>query len=196
MPPRKKEHATRKTLTGERVCLRPFCRSDLCYVQKWSEDPEMRKLTGEVAPMTRAEAEGWYRRMRSEKDRIWFAIVLKEGNRVIGEAGLLRMFKPWLCTDMSVIIGEKDVWGRGLGTEAGRLLLDLVFGDLAFHRVSMGVVGFNERAMRFWKGLGFKEEGIQRDGYYCDGRYSEFVMMSILEDEYRSLHGKERSGTV
>jgi len=196
MPPQKKEYATRKTLAGERVCLRPFCRSDLCYVQKSSEDPEMRKLTGEVAPMTRAEAEGWYRRMRSEKDRIWFAIVLKEGNRVIGEAGLLRMFKPWLCTDMSVIIGEKDVWGRGLGTEAGRLLLDLVFGDLAFHRVSMGVVGFNERAMRFWKGLGFKEEGIQRDGYYCDGRYSEFVMMSILEDEYWSLHGKERSGTV
>jgi RimJ/RimL family protein N-acetyltransferase len=196
MPPRKKKSMTQRTLTGDRIYLRPFSKGDLRHVQKWSEDPEMRKLTGEVAPMTRAEAEKWYRRARADKDRIWFAIVLKEGDRVIGETGLLRMFKAWRCTDMTVIIGEKEMWGRGYGTEAGRLLLDHAFGELAFHRVSMGAVGFNERATRFWKGLGFREEGIQRDGYYCDGKFSEFVMMSILEDEYRSLRGKERSGTT
>ena len=189
MPAPKKRTSTRKTLKGERVYLRPFCKDDLAYVQKWSEDPEMRRLTGEVAPMTRAEAEKWYRRARADKDRVWFAIVLKDGDRVIGEAGLLRMFRPWRCTDMTVIIGEKGVWGRGLGTEAGRLLLDHAFGELSFHRISVGVVGFNERAVRFWKGLGFREEGIQRDGYHCDGEFSEFVMMSILEDEYRNSRG-------
>ena len=192
MPPRKRAERTRKTLTGERICLRPFCRDDLSHVLRWYKDPEMRRLIGEAEPMTRAKAEKWYRGIRVDKDRIWFAIVLKEGNRVVGEAGLLHMFRPWRCTDMTVIIGDKDAWGRGYGTEAGHLLLDHAFKQLAFHRISIGVVSFNERALRFWEGLGFSREGAQRDGYNCDGEFSDFVMMSILEDEYKGLRAPPR----
>ncbi len=181
----------RESLVGERVYLRPFDRTDLPFVVKWSKDPEIRKLTGEVAPMSKAESEEFYEKVCTDKDRIWFAIVLKEGDRVIGESGLLRIFKPWRCTDMTIIIGEKDVWGQGYGTEAGRLVLDHAFNKLKLHRVSIGVVAFNERALRFWKRLGFKKEGVQRDGYYCDDVHSDFVMMSILEDEYQRGNPKE-----
>lgn len=173
-------------LIGERVYLRPFGKSDVSHIQEWSEDPEIRRLTGEVAPMTRAEAGRFFRGLRADKNRAWYVIVLKEGDRVIGEAGLLRMFRPWLCTDMSVIIGERDAWGKGYGTEAGRLLLDHAFNHLGFHRISIGVAALNRRALRYWKGLGFKKEGVQRDGYYCDGKYSDFVMMSLLEVEYQN----------
>lgn len=175
-------------LVGKRVYLRPFEEDDLIHFRKWSNDPEIRKLTGEVAPMNRAEAETWYKELRADRERVWFVVILKKGKRVIGEAGLLRMFKPWRCTDMSMIIGEKDAWGKGYGTEAGRILLDYAFEELGFHRVSVGVVGFNERAMRYWAGLGFKKEGVWRESYYCDDKYSDFVMMSILEDEFRNLH--------
>ena len=196
MPPSKKGRTAKESLIGERVYLRPFSKTDLSYVQKWYKDPEIRKMTGEVASISRAEAEKFYRRLRTDKDRIWYAIVLKEGNRVIGESGLLRMFKPWRCTDMTIIIGEKDAWGKGYGTEAGRLILDHAFKRLGFHRVSNGVVALNERALRFWEGLGFRKEGVQRDGYHCNGEYSDFVMMCILEDEYKKLHTREHSGTI
>ncbi len=186
MASRRKKADGRIILVGERVYLRPFRRDDLSHVLKWSRDPELSKMVGEVSPMSRAEVERWYRRARDDKDRTWFAIVLKEGDRVIGESGLLRMFKPWRCTDMTVVIGEKDAWGQGYGTETGRLILDYAFKRLKFHRVSIGVVGFNERAVRYWRSLGFKKEGAQRDGYYCDGRFSDFIMMSILEDEVRN----------
>jgi RimJ/RimL family protein N-acetyltransferase len=48
---------------------------------------------------------------------------------------------------------------------------------LGFHRVSVGVVGFNKNALRFWKSLGFKKD-------FCDNEYSDFIMMSILENEF------------
>jgi len=184
-----KSVSTQRSLIGRRLYLRPFSRGDLPYVQKWSNDSEIRRLTGEVSPMSPAEAEKFYRELVADKDRLWFVIVLKRRKRVIGEAGLLRMFRPWRCTDMTIIIGEKDAWGKGYGSEAGRLLLDHAFDRLGFHRVSVGVVGLNERALRYWESLGFKREGVQRDGYYCDNRYSDFVMMSILEDEYRASRG-------
>lgn len=180
----RKSMSRHETLNGRRVCLRPFCRDDLPYIQKWSNDAELRRLIGEVAPMSRAETEKWYKELLADKDRIWFTIVLKRGGRVIGEAGLLRIFRPWRNTDMTIIIGERDTWGKGYGSEVGHLLLDYAFGRLGFHRISIGVVGFNERALRFWESLGFKKEGVERDEYYYDNEYSDGIMMSILEDEY------------
>ena len=174
-----------ETLMGRRVFLRPFGKDDAKYLQKWSNDAELRKLIGEVEPMSEAETERFYEELRKDKDRIWFVVVLKENGRVIGETGLLRMFRPWRTTDMTIIIGEREEWGKGYGTEAGHLLLDYAINRLGFHRVSIGVVGFNKRALNFWKRLGFKKEGIERDGYYCDDEYSDFVMMSILEDEFK-----------
>jgi len=177
--------AERKSLIGERVFLRPFSKRDLPHIQRWSNDAELRKLTGEVAPISQAEAEKFYRELRSDENRAWFTIVLKKGTRVIGEAGLLHMFRPWRNTDMTIIIGEKDTRGKGYGQEAGRLLLSYAFQHLGFHRVSVGVVGFNKNAIRFWKSLGFKKEGVERDEYFCDNKYSDFIMMSILENEFR-----------
>ena len=183
--PIRKNMSKQEILTGRKVYLRPFGRGDLPYIQKWSSDAELRRLIGEVAPMSRAESEKWYKELLRDKDRIWFVIVLKEGDLVIGEAGLLRMFRPWRNTDMTIIIGEKDAWGKGYGTEAGHLLLDYAFNRLGFHRISIGVVGFNKRALRFWESLGFKKEGVERDEYFYDNKYSDGIMMSILEDEFR-----------
>jgi len=33
--------------------------------------------------------------------------------------------------------------------------------------------------------LGFRKEGVKREEYYCDSKYSDFIMMSILENEYK-----------
>ena len=142
--------------------------------------------------MSKAEAEAFYERVRNDEHRVWFIVALQENDRPIGEAGLLRMFPAWRTTDLTIILGEKDAWGQGYGTDAIHLLLDYAFGYLSFHRVAIGVVGFNERALRFYEKVGFKREGIQRDGYYYDHQYADFVMMSILEDEYRSRNQRDR----
>ncbi|WP_225969063.1 GNAT family N-acetyltransferase [Treponema pedis] len=64
-------------------------------------------------------------------------------------------------------------------------MLDYGFNSLNFHRIAIGVVGLNERGLRFWKGIGFKEEGKQKDGFFNNGEYSDFIMMYLLEEEYR-----------
>ena len=175
-------------LTGERIILRPVEKSDAALLQKWMNDPQIRGLTGETSPSTFGDVEAYLERLRTNPDRAWFIIEVKESGRAIGETGLLRMFHPWRTSDLSIIIGEKDAWGQGYGTEVINLLLDYAFGYLNFHRISVGVVGFNHAALRFYEKIGFKQEGIQRDGYFYNHQYSDFVMMSILEDEFRALH--------
>lgn len=180
-------------LIGKRVCLRPLVREDLAQIQKWSNDPDLRRLTGEVKPMTEKGIEEFYQKVQDQETRVWFMITLKDTGISIGEAGLLRMFPAWRTTDLTIIIGEREETGKGYGTEAINLLLDYAFGFLNFHRVAVGVVGFNEDALRFYERVGFKREGIQREGYYYEHEYHDFVMMSLLEEEYRAVRRQGHS---
>lgn len=172
-------------LTGRYIYLRPLGKRDMEYIRKWWSDPEIMRLTGEVAPMSQTDAEKYLEKVKNDTDSVWFVIALKDTHQIIGEAGLLRMFNPWRTTDLSIIIGEKDAWGKRYGTDTIMLLLDYAFERLNFHRVSVGVVGFNNRALRFYEKVGFKREGVHRDGYYYNQQYHDFIMMSILEDEFR-----------
>jgi RimJ/RimL family protein N-acetyltransferase len=174
-------------LVGERLYLRPVERGDLAQIQAWSNDAELRALTGETEPMSEAGVEAYYQRMQTERDRLWLAVVLRGSDRLIGETGLLRMFHPWRTTDCSLVLGDRAAWGQGFGREALSLLLDHTFGNLNFHRVAVGVAAGNTRALRFWEKAGFRREGVQRDGYYLNHCYADFVMLSLLEDEYRAL---------
>jgi RimJ/RimL family protein N-acetyltransferase len=176
-------------LSGNDVYLRPINKEDISHLIRWSNDPQLMGLIGEFSPLCQDSAEKYFQIIKEDKNRVWFVIVLKEDGRVIGEAGLLRMFHPWRTTDLSIIIGEKDCWAKGYGSEAAILLMNYAFGYLNFHRISIGVVGFNVRALNFWEKVGFKREGIQRDSYYFNHTYHDFVMMSILEEEFRSMYG-------
>lgn len=177
-------------LVGGKVCLRPMEPSDLPHVRKWVNDPETRRLIGEIRPKSMADAADWLQEVYKDQNRAWFTVVLNEGDRVIGEAGLLRISHSWRTADASMIIGEKDAWNKGYGTEAMHLLLNYAFGTLNLHRVAIGVFDFNEAAVRFYEKCGFKREGAQRHGYYCDGRYYDVIMMSILEGEFRERETK------
>jgi diamine N-acetyltransferase len=171
-------------LSGEKVYLRSIEPDDLALLHNWANDPETRGLTGEIRPSTYAATLEFYQKVQVDENRVWLAVVSRDTNQVIGETGLLRMFPAWRTTDWSLIIGEKAVRGKGYGTEAAQLMLNYAFGHLNFHRVAIGVVGFNTKALRFYEQLGFQREGIQRDGYYYDHQYHDFVMMSMLAHEF------------
>jgi len=171
---------------GDNIYLRWMEKSDLPLVKRWSEDPDLRAAIGQVAALSEAECEEWFRRVETDENRAWYAVVTVDGDRVIGEAGLLRIFEPWRTTDMTVIIAERDVRGKGYGREVGRILLDFAFNYLNLHRVAVGVVGFHDGALAYWEGLGFRREGVLRDGYLLDGVFHDFVMLSILAPEWQA----------
>lgn len=180
-----------KFLEGKLVYLRPLLPEDLPQFLVWFNDAELRGLTGEVFPTDMKGMEEYLERVHNDHERVWFAIVTQEGDRLIGETGLLRMFPAWRNTDLSIILGDRSARGKGYGREAMELILDYAFGYLNFHRISIGVVGSNQTALDFYRRVGFKQEGIQREGYFFNHHYQDFVMMSLLEDEYRETRGKE-----
>lgn len=181
----RKESKMNKFLEGNRIYLRPVEKEDSKILSEWTNDGGIRSITGEVYPMTEKGLEEFYEKTQKTEDTIWFVIVDKEKDLVIGETGFLRIFNPWRTADFSIIIGKKEYWGKGIGKEVANLMLEYGFNYLNFHRLAIGVVGLNEIGLKFWESIGFRKEGVQREGYFYNGKYSDFIMMSLLEDEYR-----------
>jgi len=172
-------------LTGGRIVLRTIQRCDLKELENLMSDREIGELSGEVFPMTERSMEDFYEKCQKTDDRIWFVIVDRETGKIIGETGFLRIFTPWRTADYSLIIWDKNYWKKGFGKETAELMLDYGFNSLNFHRLAIGVAGFNENGLKFWKSIGFNEEGKLKDGYFCKGKYHDFIMMSLIENEYR-----------
>jgi diamine N-acetyltransferase len=53
--------------------------------------------------------------------------------------------------------------------------------------IQAGSLRPHTRALRFYEKVGFRREGVQREGYYYNHHYYDFVMMRILEQEFRAL---------
>lgn len=82
-------------------------------------------------------------------------------------------------------IGEKNMWGKGIGSSAMSLILEFAFGELNLHRVCLQVFSFNERAIKLYEKMGFSHEGRLRHALYRSGNWHDIVLMSILKSEYK-----------
>ena len=171
-------------IRGEKIRLRKQKTEDAAFFARWFNDPRIMFQCGFTEATDEEKEIKQISIAHAREDSLWFTITDLEG-RILGETGLLRMFPAWRCTDLSIIIPDPEAQGKGFGTEAIRLMLDLAFHKYDMNRVSIGVVGLNERALRFYERIGFKKEGLQEQGYYYDGEFSDFVMMRILRAEWK-----------
>ncbi|KAI1324042.1 acyl-CoA N-acyltransferase [Xylariaceae sp. FL0255] len=80
---------------------------------------------------------------------------------------------------------------KGYGSEAINWALDWAFRLGGYHRVEIGTVSFNERAMHVYKGLGFVEEGRSREAHWFDRKWHDMVSYGMLESEWAALRGLE-----
>jgi len=57
------------------------------------------------------------------------------------------------------------------------------------HRIWLAVLDTNDAGRKLYETEGFQVEGKYREGVFRDGKYRDYILMSILEQEYRSGQG-------
>jgi len=95
---------------------------------------------------------------------------------------------------IGIMIGEKDCWGKGYGSDAITTLLRYCFEELGMRRVDLITDSENHRAQHAYKKCGFRVEGLMRQYRTKNGRIIDDVMMSILSSDWFSLHPPEGRG--
>ena len=150
------------TLRGERLVLRPMTEHDWDIIQKWESDPEvLYYFDGDWIEDRELETTQMIYRGVSQTA---FMFLAEFDARPIGccwlqKMNLERVLERFPGKDIRRIdlaIGEKELWGKGLGTEMIRILTDFGFGrenaDAVF---GCSIADYNPRSRRAFERNGY-----------------------------------------
>jgi RimJ/RimL family protein N-acetyltransferase len=176
-------------IQGERVYLRPIERADSELDHRWRMDRDVAELASIAVPLSHAQIEKRLQRVAESagEDNYGFVICLLADERPIGEAMLFDLDRLNGNAELGIFIGEKDLWGKGYGTDAVNALVDFGFGTLRLERIWLNVWTENARARRAYEKAGFVHEGTLRHDRYERGQYTDGHVMAILRDEWLAL---------
>ena len=179
-------------MDGKLVRLRGYEMSDLDTVTKWINDEEVTQFLGSgmlsypVSSIAERKFIEKFGLSESANEKT-FAIETLADRRFIGALGLHGI--DWINrhSALGIMIGDKQYWGHGYGTDALRVLMRLAFDKLNLHRLWLHVYDFNARGIACYERCGFRREGVLREQRFFGRKYYDTIVMGILEAEYRAL---------
>lgn len=174
-------------LRGERIQLGPVKREYIESYLKWLNDPELTQYLSIFLPLTRMKEEDWVENLKNRKDTIVFGILILDENgveKLIGNCGLHEIDWKNRVAEVGIMIGEKELHGKGYGTEAMEIILEYGFETVNLNRIQLHVYDFNIRAIKSYTKIGFIEEGRMRQAQFKNGKYHDMILMSMLHEEW------------
>jgi RimJ/RimL family protein N-acetyltransferase len=176
-------------LRGERVWLRAATKADFVEEAPAVSDAETGHFLGIKQPISPEGAEQFAQQMLSQQGHsIWaFVICLLADDRRIGSVNLRNLDRENGSAELAIVITDKSLQGKGLGTDALNCLVDFGFGELRLERIYLHVFDFNVRARRSYEKAGFQVDATLRHARFHRGQHHDVHLMSILRDDWLAL---------
>lgn len=151
---------------GQRVELRRHIPANLASFQRWYADPDIAEmLRHDLSPLDARQSQSYFETLilpLSARGFCW-AIVEHEGGRLIGTTALTEVDNHTRSALFRIVIGERDAWGQGYGTEATRLVCEEAFSSLNLRQVRLEVFEHNHRAIATYRRVGFRQTGTHTE---------------------------------
>jgi [ribosomal protein S5]-alanine N-acetyltransferase len=174
-------------LIGTKIYLRPVEPDEASRVVPWFNDPEVTRFILRHRPMTVADETDFLQRFRTSETDLVLGIAVHETDELIGMTGLHHIDARNRHASFGITIGEKQHWGKGLGSEATALMMRHSFQTLNLNRLWLYVFEYNARGIRVYEKLGFRIEGRLRQDTFREGRYWDTLIMGVLREELESV---------
>ncbi len=175
-------------LTGRRVRLRGPRADDADALFTLFSDPQVMRYWSRPPMTVRAEAEGLIDEIGeafAKRAGFNWMVVQPEDDTVIGTAALFR-FEPRHRRAEIGYSMRSDLWGRGLASEAVRVMLDWAIRTLGLHRVEADIDPRNDGSRRILARLGFASEGVLRERYFVGDEVSDTELFGLLAEDWQA----------
>lgn len=169
-------------LEGKRIYLRPLRIEDVDGdYPNWFNDPVVCKYNRHARfPSTKEAMRQYLEKISHPATTIVLAITEKRTHRHVGNISLSNINWVDRNAELSIIIGEKEVWGKGYGGEACRLMISYAFETLNLHRIYAGTHEDNIAFQKIAKKLKMRIEGRSVDSVYKNGKYADTIWFYSL----------------
>jgi len=147
---------------------------------------EVGHYLGIKSPLSRDAAERFAKELLGQVGKTLFSfnIMRIEDARLVGAVDLRDIDRENGSAEVAIFVGDPSLFGRGLGTDALRCVLDFGFGEQRLERIQLQVFDYNTRARRSYEKAGFQTDAVLRRARFHRGAHHDVLVMSILRDEW------------
>ncbi|WP_175989252.1 GNAT family N-acetyltransferase [Bacillus sp. Marseille-Q1617] len=178
-----------KSLTTNRLQLRPFTKSDAPDIQKLASNKEVAGIIGLPQPYLLQHAIDWIDiqpALFENGTEYPLAITLKETDELIGTI-TLRVDKKNQKGELGYWIGQ-PYWGRGLATEAVKKMMNFGIEDLGLNKIFASALSKNTGSIAVLQKAGLKREGVLKEDRLFSGHFEDIDIYGIVKKDYESNH--------
>ena len=170
------------------IKLKPLSKTNISPFYKWINDDDVIRFSLSLFKKinTKKEIEKWFQGVLKDKMSINHGIFLEATNELIGYAGICNISEINKSGEYYIFIGEKKLWGKGIGTEVTEQILKIGFTDHKLNRIMLTVSEPNIGGVKAYKKAGFKVEGHLRQASFRDNKFHDKLIMSILKLEWEN----------
>src|SRR5947209_107684 len=171
-------------IQGKLVTLRPPRPDDVHAMLTWFEDLEVtRFLEMRFPPGLEAEKE-WLDRMARDPNEVYWVIEFE--GRAVGGTGIHRIdWKNGIGTT-GTAIGDKSVWGKGVGRELMQLRADYVFTETPLRKLRSMYLEGNDASGRAQAASGYQQVGRYKAERFVDGRWHDMILTELMREEWEA----------
>lgn len=169
------------------VTIRKFEREDIPNKVKWINDPANNQFLHYDLPIEISKTQRWFDNNVGRTDR--YDAVIEADGMACGIIGLLGIDKRNSKAEYYVTMGEASLKGRGIATEASKIILEYAFKDLNLNKVFLYTETENIAAQRLFEHIGFKREGVIRQDLYSRERFVDRIMYGMLKNDFKNIMG-------
>lgn len=174
-------------MKSKQIYLRPVTVEDAPIFLKSTTNQEIMRMTGTKQTFTLEQIEKFLQDIQNDETREDYAICLNETDVMVGELSILDIDLDNKLAGFRISMNDSKYLGKGLGTEAVRLIIDHVFVTLDLNRLQLEVFSHNPRGIRAYEKAGFIQEGVLREALLFDGIYSDEIIMAIIKRDYEKM---------
>lgn len=172
-------------IEGEQIYLRPITIEDTDMVLKWRNAPHVVQNFIYRKPITREEHLNWLKNKVETGKVVQFIICDKQTNQPIGSIYIQNIEEEHRKAEEGIFLGETQGFGRGIGSEAAKLMVQFSFEQLGLHKLTARVLSFNTASIRMHEKAGYVQESYLHDELYLDGKFQDLVFLGILNTNDR-----------
>lgn len=172
-----------KFLAGEKIYLREVREDDVnSEYYSWINDPEINQyLETRFLPRSKKDILNHVNKLDANPNEIFFAICDIKNDKHIGNIKLGPINWYHRKGDISLLIGNREYWGKGVATEAIKLVIKFGFDTLNLHKLNAGYYEQNIGSARAFEKCGFVVEGRFKDDVFLDGKYWDSIRVGLVK---------------
>ncbi|MFC1954902.1 GNAT family N-acetyltransferase [Chloroflexota bacterium] len=167
-------------INGSRIIIRKKGPDDAWDDYAWEADPELARLDAApvvTIPYSQYLMDYTHELSSPNTTSYRFSVCTLDGKH-IGNCSYYNFSKYRGETEMGIMIGDRDYWDKGYGTDVVATLVDYIFGKLELDRIYLKTLDSNIRAQRCFQKCGFRPYGQNTKGGI------KFMLMEIYRHQW------------